>query len=370
MKRSLACSLAGALLVWALVASAQTPKSAGASATADAGPGLPSDARDIFSLAARLNGLAGSDIKPWHIKAAYQIFDSGGKTQHSGTYEEFWISDKIYKRSYVSDSFTQTDFGTERGLFRSGNQNWPDLLTMQVRNYLVHPIPQDVDRHDNRLKKGERSFDQTNLPCVAVQPKYDNVVRVYNASPFYPYVHYCFDPLHPMLRFDSQGEGVNDALYNHIILFQGHYVAKEIQVLSQRKPRLTLHVLTLENLPPANKYAFPPPSDAAGPLNGIVTLSAGLLDTMVRRRCSVESFFSIYQTDLRGSVVLQASVGKDGRVISAEPLSGPKVLQSVAAECARKYEFRPFLVQGEPVEVEGPLEVRLAVTSELPNDAR
>ncbi len=370
MKRALACMFVWALLVWALVAYAQTPASAGASTTADAGPSLPSDARDIFTLAARMNGLAGSDLKPWHIKVAYQIFDSGGKAQESGTYEEFWVSDKIYKRSYASDSFTQTDFGTDRGLFRSGNQNWPDLMTTQVRDYLVHPIPEDVDLHDNRLKKGGRTFDRENLQCVAVQPKYNNVIRVYNAPPFYPYVHYCFDPRHPMLRFDSQGNGVNDALYNHIILFQGRYVAKEVQVWSQRKPRLTLRVLTLENLPSGKKFAFMPSADAAGPLNGKTVLSTGLLDTMVRKRCSVESFFSIHHTDLSGSVVLQALVGKDGRVISAEPLSGPKVLQPVAAECARKYEFHPFLVQGEPVEVEGKLEVRLAVTSELPNDAR
>jgi hypothetical protein len=328
---------------------------------------LPADPGSILGLAAKMNGLDGPDVKPWHLKVSYQFFNAEGAPDRFGTYEEFWVSDKIYKRSYTSGSFTQTDFGTDHGLYRSGNQAWPDFLEMKVRSNLIQPIPAETRFRDVKLKMSERSFDQLPLQCVVLQPKFDSVIRVYNAPPSYPYVHYCFDQKHPILRFDSQGEGMYDTLYNHIVLFEGHYFAREVRMFSQRKPQLTLRVETLENLAPVNLAGFVPPPDAVGPLNGRVELPAGLLNTLVRKRCSVESFFSIQHTDVHGTVVVQAKVGKDGRVMSAEALSGPKVLLQEAAQCARKFEFRPFLVQGQPVEVEGKLEISMAVTNELPD---
>ena len=52
-------------------------------------------------------------MSPWHVKATYQEFDSKGKLSGSGSYEEFRVSDKSYKRTYTSPTFTQTDYATE-----------------------------------------------------------------------------------------------------------------------------------------------------------------------------------------------------------------------------------------------------------------
>jgi protein TonB len=58
---------------------------------------------------------------------------------------------------------------------------------------------------------------------------------------------------------------------------------------------------------------------------------------------------------------VQAIVGKDGKVIEARAVSGPVELQGAATGSVRKWEFRPFLVMGEPVEFESKFEVFFAL---------
>ena len=45
-------------------------------------------------------------------------------------------------------------------------------------------------------------------------------------------------------------------------------------------------------------------------------------------------------------------IGKDGRVISAQALSGPPEAFQSAEAAVRKWRYQPYLVPGEPTEVE------------------
>jgi outer membrane biosynthesis protein TonB len=45
-------------------------------------------------------------------------------------------------------------------------------------------------------------------------------------------------------------------------------------------------------------------------------------------------------------------IGKDGRVISAHAVSGPPDAYKAAEAAARKWRYQPYLVVGEPTEVE------------------
>ena len=48
-------------------------------------------------------------------------------------------------------------------------------------------------------------------------------------------------------------------------------------------------------------------------------------------------------------------------MIEAHAVSGPIELQEAAIDSVRKWEFRPFLVMGEPVEFESKFEVFFAL---------
>lgn len=89
---------------------------------------------------AGLNGLQSTYAHPWHIMVTYDQFDEDGDNVHSGTYEEFWDGPKKYRRVYKSDNFNQTDYATDHGLFRRGDQRWPDIAELQVRAEVVDPF--------------------------------------------------------------------------------------------------------------------------------------------------------------------------------------------------------------------------------------
>ena len=51
------------------------------------------------------------------------------------------------------------------------------------------------------------------------------------------------------------------------------------------------------------------------------------------------------------SVTFEVVIGKDGRVASAKPVSGPTDAYKACEEAIRKWKFKPYLVLGKPVEL-------------------
>lgn len=316
---------------------------------------MPSDPATLLTLAARVNGLDGPDLQPWHIKVSYQMFDADGDPQNSGTYEEFWVSPNKYKRTYTSDNFTQTDVATHAGLFRSGNQEWPGAGEIKVRVLLLQPLIETDLQHGN-LENSERSFGQATLNCVTVKPPPTNIkVRVMGYSD--PYPQFCFEPKNPILRFDSQGAGHNETVYNNVVSFQGRYLARDIKLTDIGKVRLSIHIETIETVPAlADLNAAP---DAVGPITGRIKLPSVTLLALglVRQRTPPVYPASARQAHIQGTVVVQAVIGTDGKVSELHAVSGPAQLQESAIDCVRKWEFRRFMVSGKAAEVETKFEV-------------
>jgi protein TonB len=53
-----------------------------------------------------------------------------------------------------------------------------------------------------------------------------------------------------------------------------------------------------------------------------------------------------------GTVVLQATISKSGTIENLHVLSGPAMLQQAAIDAVRQWRYRPYLLNGEPVDVE------------------
>jgi len=52
-----------------------------------------------------------------------------------------------------------------------------------------------------------------------------------------------------------------------------------------------------------------------------------------------------------GSVVLEAMIGKDGNVENLKVVSGPSMLQQSAMDAVRQWTYKPYLLNGDPVEI-------------------
>ncbi len=60
---------------------------------------------------------------------------------------------------------------------------------------------------------------------------------------------------------------------------------------------------------------------------------------------------------LQGVVVLHAVISKEGKVEQLSVVSGPPMLQQSAIDAVQQWTYRPFLLDGQPVEVESTINV-------------
>jgi TonB family protein len=75
------------------------------------------------------------------------------------------------------------------------------------------------------------------------------------------------------------------------------------------------------------------------------------------------------QMKVQGSVLLQALIGADGVIRDLRVLSGPAILASAAREAARRWQFKPYLQNGQPVETQANITVNFTIKV-LDNAAR
>ena len=53
-----------------------------------------------------------------------------------------------------------------------------------------------------------------------------------------------------------------------------------------------------------------------------------------------------------GTVLLHATISKNGTIKDLHVVSGPPMLQQAAADAVRNWRYRPYMLNGEPIEVE------------------
>ncbi len=67
------------------------------------------------------------------------------------------------------------------------------------------------------------------------------------------------------------------------------------------------------------------------------------------------------QIHLQGAVVLLATIGKTGRVEHVEPVSGPAMLVTPAMRAVEQWQYRPYILNHEPVEVQTQITVNFVL---------
>jgi TonB family protein len=289
-----------------------------------------------MAVASRSNNLTDEDTKPWHLRATFKLLDDQGNTTDEGTYEEFWGGPKKNKVTYTVSKSTCTDYRTEQGLQRKGDL--PAGLVISTGQEFVQPLPNREAISHESFELQQRDAGNVKLNCLKV-----------TGLPANPGLNYCLDSL-PALRVSVIGFQSLQVLHNQIQKFQGHYVAGDLQFLRGGMTILTAHLETIEALDPLNENVFTPPPDAKlVPLK--FSMSAGVAQGMLVKKIAPEYPLNAKQAGMSGTVVLQALIGRDGHIADLRVVSGNPVFQKPALDAVRNWIYRPFLINGEPVEV-------------------
>ena len=99
-------------------------------------------------------------------------------------------------------------------------------------------------------------------------------------------------------------------------------------------------------LPPAPGQV-PPPGE--GPK--VVNISAGVAVGLLLSKTQPVYPIDAKKAGVSGTVVLAASIDTDGTVKELQVVSGPDPLQQAALDAVKQWRYRPYLLNGQPVEV-------------------
>jgi protein TonB len=106
--------------------------------------------------------------------------------------------------------------------------------------------------------------------------------------------------------------------------------------------------------PLGNRHVQPDVHLAVQPTRHI---SSGVMEGMLINRV-----LPVYPAPARamriaGRVELQATIARDGTIANLRVVDGPALLRAAALEAVRQWRYRPYLLNGEPVEVETTINV-------------
>jgi len=67
------------------------------------------------------------------------------------------------------------------------------------------------------------------------------------------------------------------------------------------------------------------------------------------------------QARIQGTVILQAQISKEGNIENLQLISGHPMLAPAAIEAVKQWKYKPYLLNGEPVEVETQVQVNFTL---------
>lgn len=359
-KNSLAYLLLAVAPFGHVCAQNSNPNAARATSKAAADPVMPSDPNAAIAVAARVNGLASADMKPWHLKANYQTFDADGKPKDQGVFEEWWAAPEKYKVRYSSRGFNQVEYRTGDKRWIIGDLGSVPLQELMVEQYLMQPLPKPsvlqttFARFDRKIGPNAfkclqpRSFGAGASAMPGSAQIDENVYVGAGAGPVEGVSAACFDSKVPMMRVEIVERGDVYALFDNVLQVKGHYVAEQIWVKNGDLAIVHVSLTGLDFPPEIGEADIAPPASAVAVA---MEQPAGLL-----RGRKVGGRDVRYPTDamrkrLQGTVMLEATIMKSGAVENLRVISGPSELQKPAFDAVKTWKYKPWVLNGEPVEM-------------------
>jgi protein TonB len=95
-----------------------------------------------------------------------------------------------------------------------------------------------------------------------------------------------------------------------------------------------------------------------------VRISQGVSSGLLLKRVMPEYPMFARRSHVQGIVELQAIISKDGTVDKLKAISGSTMLREAAIRAVSQWRYRPYFLNGEPIEVETTISVRFTLNGD------
>jgi len=105
------------------------------------------------------------------------------------------------------------------------------------------------------------------------------------------------------------------------------------------------------------------PVNVPRPSPQMLRVSQGVMEGLLLKRVQPRYPTQALQMRIQGQVQLQATITKNGDIQNLKVVSGDGVLAHAAQEAVRQWKYKPYYLDGEPVQIE----TQILVNFKLPN---
>jgi len=318
---------------------------------------LPQDPRAILAAAAPHYNFFDPALKPWHLKATYQLYDFQGKPSEQGTWEFWWASAKVYRSSFHRGGISSTMWATSDGsIYRKETGGPPRYFEGRLKEIVLREVP-DINLIGSPATEPKIKVignGPTSLTCIEsnLQGRVNSAQRM---PPQQAPGLYCFDLTTGALRATFLEDLLTQ--YSQHVELQGKYFARQISVQIEKQLLLTVSVESIEEIPEMNSV-FDPPADASK-VNEIAHVTqSGQSATKVEVGSLVKKVTPEYppmakSQRIQGIVRLGCTIGTDGKVHDIDVLAAPSpLLVEAAVDAVKHWEYKPTTLGGKPIKIE------------------
>jgi TonB family protein len=294
-----------------------------------------------------LNSIDDPQLKPWHLKLSFQLYDAKGNPTEKGMIDKWWAGPSMEKTVYTSPSYTSTEVRTKDGLYRNkGASSVPSLLELVLRQ-VVHPMQSERDIADSKPDLRKETLSKTPMDCIMLAQQIKNVAY----APLGLFPTYCFDRDEDSLRV-SYDFGSQLIVRSRIGTFQQRTVVVDQTTLQNSITEVSAHLDSLQSIVP-NESEFSPSADLEEVKPNQVVVASGVMADLKLGGVNPSYPETSRRNHVSGSVVLRVRIGSDGHIHSLKVISTPDADLAIASLAAvRQWTYKPYLLNGEPVEVD------------------
>jgi hypothetical protein len=311
-------------------------------------------AHRLLAAGLKLNALAGDDLKPWHLKIDYQIQLADDAKPVSGTVEEWHASRYQWRRTFTGPGGTgmngtlwsvseveRYETKAERDLF--GRR----LVTQQIARPVIDPLYVTANiGPDYDMDLVQANADPLTLNCISV---INSMQYTDEANPDWLFPTMCFDS-ETHLRATKAGN--TSIQFDNLQSFQNRAVARDVKVIVDGHLNAEMKVSVLEMWDAADKSLLKPAKNAVV-LPYEIEPGHPRLEPVheVAAHLPMLPPGSPYDRVVTAGILIH----KDGSVKVERSFpnfnAGDRGVQDSVELAVNQWKYKPYLVDGQPVEV-------------------
>jgi len=319
--------------------------------TTDSRAKVSKDPRELLAAAALSYDFHQVSLRPWYLEGHYQLFNENGRPGEQGTYQYWWTAPEVYRSTWSRPSGMRTEWHSADGrttFVASGGRMLS--IESELRDLLVSAVP-DISKlkpGQAHIEKDELKVGKNKFPCAKLDLQKQNDGR-------WPVVSgvragsYCFEGSELLLRVQR----VSDFEYiefDHLRKTQGRIIAGEITWICNGHNILKFSLDELKEID-RDDPALKATSEARISADDAPQLSAAQQGRLVKKAPPVYPP-AAKAAHVSGTVLLDALIGVDGKVRDLYVLSSSSPLLTQAAkDSVGRWQYSPYIVDGEPQEV-------------------